>query len=802
MKNKTILALAIASTLGLTACGDETTGLRIDDTISDSLNRQSSIAFDLLSATKTVSIPTYLSMDTSDGTLNIPLKKGDDPTDHSNPAVAMGDTDGWSPTQPFVIKLGLPTGVTLTTDASLLDAAVKIAKIDVSSTKVFSIGDPLADVLIVNEHYQVYSDGTSLTVLPINGSLEHSSDYIYAITDSLVDSSGEKLGMSSNYASLKNKQIDQTGTAFEVPQKIVWQAEALMDDYGIADDENIIYSSWFTTSSAGNALYATKIAAARVLAAGGNGTDVWPGDANPNHQNLEGLYAFSNIELVNADNSSPTLAYLAGKVAATLSVHTGTIKLPSFLERDLTKWDNTPWQSAMPSLAIISGILKSGTDEEKVDLETKLFQGHPSIDANKLEDSAEQLKLIGQSFTKLDNTTELDPERLITKYSPFPKVKDIENVKFLLITPKTATSRKKVPVVIYQHGITSVKENILASGDALINGYAILAIDLPLHGERRILDDKGTSNTADDIYHVADADHADVFLNFGFLTVGRDNMRQAVADLIGLRAGLSLTGGATPFDVIDTDDVSFFGHSLGSMTGISLQATIDKPLLGQLAAQESSFAIDKAVFSNPGGGVPYLLLNSVGFGGTVKHGLMDASSADYKKYASDACSELSNTDCFNNFYDGAAATSGAQATIDATFQSFAVAAQTVLETVDPFSLARQIPTTTPVYLAQVKNDMVIPNILAKHAGYAAPYSPIGGTTPLIAQLGLTNIATDNSSSKKVALLNAGEHSSAIMNDRDNSFASAEITAELQSQIVSFLAGDGTTLAIGNNALLD
>lgn len=303
MTNKTMLAITIASVLGLTACGNDKTDLsnNTDSIIKDSLNRQSSIAFDLISAEKTVSTPTYLFMDSSDGTLNMPLSIGDDPADHSDPAVAMSNTDGWSPTQPFIIQLSLPTDITLTTDTTLLESAIKIAKVKVSSAKIFTIQDPSVDILTAGVDYEVISNGTSLTVLPLNGSLEHGSDYIYAITDTLVDSTGDKLGMSKSYASLKNTQIAQVGTALEVPQKIVWQAETLLDFYGIADYENIIYSSWFTTSSAGETLYFTKLATALTLESinkQGSANKIWPleedsllpNTANPNNIDLTGLY--------------------------------------------------------------------------------------------------------------------------------------------------------------------------------------------------------------------------------------------------------------------------------------------------------------------------------------------------------------------------------------------------------------------------------------------------------------------------------------------------------------------------------
>ncbi|QUM89693.1 hypothetical protein HWV03_13220 [Moritella sp. 36] len=811
MKNKKILALAIASTLGLTACGDDSTDLRMDDTITNSLNRQSSIAFDLISSNKKVSTPSFLLMDPKDGTLNIPLDKGE-PTGRNNPKVAMGDTDGWSPTQPFVIELDLPTGVTLTTNKQLLHAAVKIAKVEVTRAKVMS--DPVE--LTAGKDYTVISDGKSLTVLPLNGSLEHGSDYIYAITDALVDSSGQKLGISNNYAALKNKQIDQTGSALEIPQKIVLQVEGLMDKSGIADYENIIYSSWFTTSSAGEALYAVKVATASALA----GKNVWKDGANPNNSDLSKLYnpmlsGLTSVTLGSLIEKATDQVISAGVEAyldTLMEAHTGVIKLPSFLEREIKdkKWKKTPWQSAMPSLAIINGVLTSGSDKEKLDLGKQL--GAAGIDPAKLADPTEQLKLVGKSFTL--NGKPLDSDRLITKYSPLPQVKSVEGVNFLLITPKSdkdgvpVTAFNKVPVVIYQHGITSLKENILASGDKLAaKGYAILAIDLPLHGDRKLEDGTVTTPTT-----------ADVFMNFEYLPVARDNLRQSVADLIGLRAGITMVGGAqqaaqkegkilgNTFDLLDTQKVSFFGHSLGAMTGISLQATIDRPLPdsngdGKDGDGDQFFKIDKAAFANPGGGIPYLLLNSVSFGGTVKDGLMKTVSADYRNFSGAKCASITKTLCFNAFYDAVKDKPNAQATIDATFQGFAFAAQTVLETADPYALARKVSKDTPVYLAQVKGDSTIPNILDPKAGYAAAYSPIAGTTPLISQLGLVNIYTDNKTSKKVALINKGNHSSVIAVYGDGSDKDA--TDELQSQITSFLASDdGKTATVKDESLIN
>ena len=93
------------------------------------------------------------------------------------------------------------------------------------------------------------------------------------------------------------------------------------------------------------------------------------------------------------------------------------------------------------------------------------------------------------------------------------------------------------------------------------------------------------------------------------------------------------------------------------------------------------------------------------------------------------------------------------------------------------------------------------------ASNAAPYSPIAGTTPLIAQLNLDNIKGTNDTIKKVALLGLGDHSSAIVyNPAYNPSADLDYpagTLELQSHITSFLASSsGATATIIDTNLLD
>lgn len=225
------------------------------------------------------------------------------------------------------------------------------------------------------------------------------------------------------------------------------------------------------------------------------------------------------------------------------------------MENSASKYGNTPFESATPSLAIVLNALQD--DDLKGVVGAQLVA--KSIDPTKLlTDQAEQAKLFGIELKKPDGTA-LDPTRKITQYSPFPKIKSLESVPFLLFTPASGTING---LVIYHHGITSAKENAYSfAANTVSNGVAnlaVLAIDHPIHGERSISDTISANASALN------------YLNLGALPVARDNMRQSILDVAGVRAALTKTfsgGGFTNTELSPynptTNSPKFMGHSLG-----------------------------------------------------------------------------------------------------------------------------------------------------------------------------------------------------------------------------------------------
>ncbi|MCW4446778.1 fumarate hydrolyase [Vibrio splendidus] len=833
MNNKFSLSL-VCSALLLAGCGDnsessgDSTAAPYSDAINQSLARSSKISFTLLGNEADVPLPSFFLFDTNDHTLNIPLDASSTGL-LNDPKVAMGEADGWSTIMPFTINVNLPSDRTLKNDVVMngttpfsahLNSGVKVAKVDVDlSTGVMSNFTALTagvDYLVVS------SDFKTIQVLPLKG-LDPSSDYIYALTDSIVDSTDEPLGTSSSYASLKTTDIDQAGS-LDLPQKIIHQVEALFAGYGsVSSSDEIIYSSWFTTASAGNVMNGAKAAIAQTISPAVSPSDIWKNLANPNNistTDLDSLYTFnvsSTVEdLATAVQNDDVFKSAFGQTAAdqltaayntnfsnaaiaSIQVYRGTIELPYFLSDSLTddEWKTMPWRSAMPSVLTILNILSSGSNEDKTAIATQLASLGITEPATQLYLAEYQQLLIGEKLTLADGE-QLDSARIMTKYSAVPQIRAVKSVPFVMFVPEGGAIGSDLPILQYQHGITSVKESAFAyamqhiggamNGAAPFKPYAIIAIDQPLHGQRALSADVVTTPTTPTVY-----------MNLEYLPVARDNIRQSAIDGLGVRFALNSATDAA-FSNLDKANVSLFGHSIGAITGIS-SYTVGNTVLNP--AIDSMFSYTSATLANPGGGIAPFLLNSGSFSPEIKHTVSLSSVTEYQAHYSSNCAPVSKSGglCFTEYYttlssDSASSSDKAiKATIDSTLTSFMYAAQTVLDNVDPYNIAST--TTGPVLGIQADGDGTIPNSVAE--------IPTAGTEPLFKKLSLVNTALDASGTRVASYFDANSsagHSTVI----SPSTTGADVAAntEMTSQIVQFTLTQGNatgTLAV-DDTLLD
>ena len=166
-----------------------------------------------------------------------------------------------------------------------------------------------------------------------------------------------------------------------------------------------------------------------------------------------------------------------------------------------------------------------------------------------------------------------------------PVVQLMETVRFRLLYPKGGMPAAGWPVVLYSHGTGGSWKTCRSKvgSDLTGFGYAIVCIDQPLHGDRGI-------DGLDPTLH-----------SFNFLNPpsGRTSFRQAAIDtltqarmLVAGSFSLSAaeTGAGQAFSV-DADNLLFFGHSHGGLSG-ALALSLEPRLRGGVISGASGVLIE------------------------------------------------------------------------------------------------------------------------------------------------------------------------------------------------------------------
>ncbi|WP_264876210.1 VolA/Pla-1 family phospholipase [Vibrio agarivorans] len=779
--NHFIKLSAISAGLLLAGCGDDTSSelpssAELESHIQQALERDTTIEFTLLGSDAAVPLPSYTLMNTIDGTLDLPTN-GDDSL--SNPAAAMSTMDGWSTSMPINLSF---------TGAGLSDGIVPSGVHLVELTEGLTGQPTPKNILQQNVDFVVVSDSAtdSLTIVLQGKELNPSSEYILAVTNEVADENGEPVGTSSSYATLKSDSRTYTDEPFATLQAVTQGTEALFSAVGV-DADSIIYSTWFSTQSVGETFFATKGATALGLAQGNLGA-IWKDAANPNNVDLTAAYTlqFTSSEdyatALAADTNfttyfdsqssidlKQTLQGLYLQSGNQVTVSKGVVMLPHYLEQG-EDWSSQPFVSAMPSLAIVSNALADPQEQANIGAQLVAAGVDTTMLATEL---TEQAKLIGLELTKSDGTV-LDADRFITRYAPVPKIKSLQAVEFLLFTP--SGDADDWPVAIYQHGITSAKENAyFMAANIAQQGIAVIAIDMPLHGSRSL-----------DAERSANAD-VTAYLNLSNIPVARDNFRQSVLDILGLRAALSYSKQAmlleaSPLANVDlvTSPPTMVGHSLGGMVAISTVANANRSL-GTPSA-DALFNFSGLAAKNSGGHIVELLLGSDSYGNLIKHNVALAASTDYQGFTQSFCVNLTESECFTAFTQ--AAPEAIQA-LEAGFNQFAYATQTVLDSIDPFTNASYLlENPIPMYFSQVAGDDTVPNNV--------PNRGFAGTEPLAAKLGLTVIdsaSTTPTDSNFIRFSDVSTHSTFVF-PQDPTLADQAAHAVMTTHMVDFIQ-DGT-----------
>ncbi|ELI6433255.1 lipase [Aeromonas salmonicida subsp. salmonicida] len=802
MKKKLIYAAVVSALLA--GCGGS------DDNKGDT----SSYLDYLLTGSNAVR-PSALAARASDGT----LKFSTETADLSNPVSAMSTLDGWSTTQAIQIvpvtssgiQVQAPTAVEFSASVAplyLLELAFDSAALRPNGVK---------KVLTYGVDFVVAASAGKLNLVPLKP-LNPSSYYMIVATDSLKDSTGSPVRAGSDYSNYKNNAgsnaQEQTINGLIALQEGLFKAAT-----GIATD-HVIFSDWFGTQSGADVLVAVKGAAASVVLQGLDAAKVWKQDALGN-TSLPGTYTLAvtgnDDFLTQLDNeqflpqeqkdaiaaavaASPTLTGIAGMT----KVYTGTVKLPYFLSSPATagSWDKAKtqsWHGAIPSLYAIANALKASDSEVIAGLvgagvDPALLAELMADPTRQSELLAEASKLVGVTLTS--GGKPLDAEQNIGRFNPLPALEEVQSVPMRIFA--AAPLANITDVIIYQHGVTSVKENAYAlalgqigAGITASKNVAVVVIDHPLHGERGF----ALSGSMDT---VTTSDNPTPYLNLSYLTVARDNLKQSVADLLGLRMAVGLANSQNAIGSAGNLKVHFLGHSLGAIAGANLLAVANQPIGNPTA--DALFKFDTGGLAMPGGGIAPLLLNSPTFGPTIKMGVLTGGSAELKAaftaYAPN-CQTAVPTCFVNEFLPSLGATT--QAAAASTLQSYSFAAQSVLDSADPINLASGIKADFPLFATEIVgdgalslSDQVIPNSIAS--------APLGGTEPLFKLLALQPLTATGAANHHAARFVAGGHSSLLAPD-ENFDPTGAVTTEMQTQFGSFFMSGGTAVQVTDSSLL-
>lgn len=360
----------------------------------------------------------------------------------------------------------------------------------------------------------------------------------------------------------------------------------------------------------------------------------------------------------------------------------------------------------------------------------------------------------------------LDPTSTnVTFANPLPVATSTQRVPLLITVPNAASGKTQPaagwPIVIFQHGITRNRTDMFAvAGTLAAQGFAVVAMDLPLHGVTSKANPFYAGNAplgATERTFDLDLQHADgsagpdgaidssgsYFINLQSLLTSRDNLRQGVADLMVLaRAAGSMQAGPIHFD---GTQMRYVGQSLGGIVG------------GVFMAMEPSVPV--ALLNVPGGGIARMLEASPTFGPVIKGGLALAG-----------------------LVPGTAA-----------YDSFFLATQTIIDSGDPINFGGNgtLIAGKRILMQEVIGsdgnppDQVIPNSVAG--------APLSGTEPLIAAFGLAPIgqSTMNPDGVRGATrFLVGAHGSLL-----DPSVNLQATLEMQGEMASYFVSGGAAVQV-------
>ncbi|RFA26141.1 hypothetical protein CAI21_17560 [Alkalilimnicola ehrlichii] len=364
----------------------------------------------------------------------------------------------------------------------------------------------------------------------------------------------------------------------------------------------------------------------------------------------------------------------------------------------------------------------------------------------------------------------------VTRFTEGPHAVQHLDIPVLITIPAAAEDNDSVPVVIYQHGLTSNRGAMLQLADKYaVEGWATIAIDHPLHGLLENDDLWLLLGTAYERHFFLDltgngeADSSGANFTPVSPETQRDNRRQSVADLLHLLASLD----DMDFDGVklDSERVSFVGISMGGIVG--------SMLAGVAGDQIQAYA-----FNVPSGGMGKMSEGSPAFAGVVRSGLSERGLTPGMQLYEDYLNMMQQAQDAGDPINFTARVRDSDAAVF------------MVEMIGDLSLGN-IP------------DVVVPNDVVNSPAYnivaggqqVVETAPLSGSTPLWRAMGLEPLSAGEAEERPIRRIVRYTHGHHASLHYDNAGAdgvgdkTAKATAAIQRQTAEFLVSETPKLKI-------
>jgi len=372
----------------------------------------------------------------------------------------------------------------------------------------------------------------------------------------------------------------------------------------------------------------------------------------------------------------------------------------------------------------------------------------------------------------------------ITAINPFPVLTSMQTVPFIMSVPNANSGFSKPdsgwPVVIYMHGVTRNRTDMLALADSMARaGMAMISMDQPLHG----------------VVPAVDPQLAPFYIEnhpvFGPLA----NERTFNLDLFS-----NTTGAPGPDGVPDASGDT-------ALATLLLYPLVARDIARQAAADLSVLTVSLQNISVDGDSTPDLDPTNVG---ALFHSLATSVGIPYlaiepmvsRAYLAAATGALIRQALAGGFGDQFKASLASVGIIEGTaeYETVATVIQTAVDSADSINYAAEAAAKMPIIHNQVVDDRTVPNSVLG--------APLSGSEAINRIMGLQQYSTTQANPDGLhgvaKFLPPAFHESLFrpVSDDPPFEVAPQVTIEMQGQAASFLVSGGTFVNVGNPDLLE